>query len=45
VELYGRSLLLLNPLHKQMMDIGNSRLTNKVAGIVVSGDSDGVQYL
>lgn len=44
-ELYGRLLLLLNPLHKQIMDSVKSRLTNKVAGIIVSGDSDGAQHI
>jgi hypothetical protein len=27
------------------MDTGNSRLTNKVAGIIVTGDLDGSQHI
>ena len=32
-------------IHDQIMESGKSRLTNKVAGIVVTGDSDGAEHI
>jgi multimeric flavodoxin WrbA len=35
----------LDELHDEIMDNGKSKLLNKVAGIVVSGDSDGAEHI
>jgi multimeric flavodoxin WrbA len=35
----------LDEIHDEIMDSGKSRLTDKVAGIVVTGDSDGAQHI
>jgi multimeric flavodoxin WrbA len=35
----------LDEIHDEIMESGKSRLTNKVAGIIVSGDSDGAQHI
>lgn len=35
----------MDELHDEIMDSGQSKLTNKVAGIVVTGDSDGAEHV
>jgi multimeric flavodoxin WrbA len=44
-SLVQRVIERLDEIHDEIMDTGKSRLTNKVAGIVVSGDSDGSQHI
>jgi hypothetical protein len=35
----------LDELHDEIMDNGKSKLLNKVAGIIVTGDSDGAEHI
>ena len=35
----------MDEIHDEIIDSGKSRLTNKVAGIVVTGDSDGAEHI
>lgn len=35
----------LDEIHDEIMNSGRSRMTNKVAGIVVTGDSDGAEHI
>jgi multimeric flavodoxin WrbA len=35
----------LDELHDEIMETGKSRLVNKVAGIIVTGDSDGAEHI
>jgi multimeric flavodoxin WrbA len=44
-SLLQRVIERLDEIHDEIMESGKSRLTNKVAGIVVSGDSDGAQHI
>lgn len=44
-SLIQRIIERLDELHDEIMDTGNSKLTNKVAGIIVTGDSDGAQHI
>jgi multimeric flavodoxin WrbA len=44
-SLIQRVIERLDEIHDEIMNTGRSRLTNKVAGIVVSGDSDGAQHI
>jgi multimeric flavodoxin WrbA len=44
-SLIQRVIERLDEIHDEIMNSGRSRLTNKVAGIVVSGDSDGAQHI
>jgi multimeric flavodoxin WrbA len=44
-SLVQRVIERLDEIHDEIMEGSKSRLTNKVAGIVVSGDSDGAQHI
>jgi multimeric flavodoxin WrbA len=44
-SLIQRAIERLDEIHDEIMDIGKSRLTNKVAGIIVTGDSDSAQHI
>jgi multimeric flavodoxin WrbA len=44
-SLIQRAIERLDEIHDEIMDSGKSRLTNKVAGIIVTGDSDGAQHI
>jgi multimeric flavodoxin WrbA len=44
-SLIQRVIERLDEIHDEIMDSGKSRLANKVAGIVVSGDSDGAEHI
>jgi multimeric flavodoxin WrbA len=44
-SLIQRVIERLDQIHDEIMDSRKSRLTNKVAGIVVSGDSDGAEHI
>ncbi|MDN5846976.1 MAG: NAD(P)H-dependent oxidoreductase [Candidatus Nitrosocosmicus sp.] len=44
-SLVQRVIECLDELHDEIMETGKSRLTNKVAGIMVTGDSDGAQHI
>jgi multimeric flavodoxin WrbA len=44
-SLIQRVIERLDELHDEIMDAGKSRLTNKVTGIIVTGDSDGAQHI
>jgi multimeric flavodoxin WrbA len=44
-SLIQRVIERLDELHDEIMETGKSRLTNKVAGIIVTGDSDGAQHI
>ena len=35
----------LDEIHDEIMETGKSKLTNKVAGIIVTGDSDGAEHI
>ncbi len=35
----------LSELHDEIMETGKSRLTNKVAGIIVTGDTDNTEHI
>lgn len=43
--LIQRVIERLDELHDEIMESGKSRLMNKVAGIIVSGDSDGAEHI
>jgi multimeric flavodoxin WrbA len=44
-SLIQRVIERLDELHDKIMETGKSRLTNKVAGIIVTGDSDGAEHI
>lgn len=44
-SLIQRVIERLDELHDEIMESGKSRLTNKVAGILVTGDSDGAEHI
>lgn len=44
-SLIQRAIERLDEIHDEIMETGKSRLANKVAGIVVTGDSDGAQHI
>ncbi|WP_196777381.1 flavodoxin family protein [Candidatus Nitrosocosmicus hydrocola] len=44
-SLIQRTIERLDELHDEIMDSGRSRLTNKVSGIIVTGDSDGAEHI
>lgn len=44
-SLIQRVIEWLDELHDEIMDTGKSKLTNKVAGIIVTGDSDGAEHI
>ena len=44
-SLIQRVIERLDELHDEIMETGKSRLTNKVAGIIVTGDSDGAEHI
>jgi multimeric flavodoxin WrbA len=44
-SLIQRVIERLDEIHDEFMKNGKSRMTNKVAGIVVTGDSDGVEHI
>lgn len=44
-SLMQRVIERLDELHDEIMDTGKSKLTNKVAGIIVTGDSDGAEHI
>ena len=43
-SLIQRAIERLDEIHDEIMNSGRSRMTNKVAGIVVTGDSDGAEH-
>lgn len=44
-SLIQRAIERLNEIHDEIMNTGRSRMINKVAGIVVTGDSDGAEHI
>ena len=44
-SLIQRVIERLDELHDEIMETGKSKLTNKVAGIIVTGDSDGAEHI
>ncbi len=44
-SLVQRVIERLDEIHDEIMKSGRSRMTNKVAGIVVTGDSDGAEHI
>jgi multimeric flavodoxin WrbA len=44
-SLTQRVIERLDELHDEIMEKGKSRLVNKVAGIIVTGDSDGAEHI
>jgi multimeric flavodoxin WrbA len=44
-SLIQRVIERLDELHNEIMDTGKSRVANKVAGIIVTGDSDGAENI
>jgi multimeric flavodoxin WrbA len=44
-SLMQRVIERLDELHEELRDTGKSRLTNKVGGIVISGEEDGEQHI
>ena len=44
-SLIQRVIERLDELHDEIMETGISRLTNKVAGIIITGDSDGAEHI
>ena len=44
-SLIQRVIERLDEIHDEIMNTGKSRMTNKVAGIVVTGDSDGAEHI
>lgn len=44
-SLIQRVIERLDEIHDEIMKSGKSKLTNKVAGIVVTGDSDGAEHI
>lgn len=44
-SLIQRAIERLDEIHDEIMKSGKSKMTNKVAGIVVTGDSDGAEHI
>ena len=44
-SLIQRAIERLDEIHDEIMNSGRSRMTDKVAGIVVTGDSDGAEHI
>ncbi len=44
-SLIQRVIERLDEIHDEIMNTGRSRMTNKVAGIIVTGDSDGAEHI
>lgn len=44
-SLIQRAIERLDEIHDEIMKTGRSRIANKVAGIVVTGDSDGAEHI
>jgi multimeric flavodoxin WrbA len=44
-SLAQRVIERLDELHDEIIETGISRLTNKVAGIIITGDSDGAEHI
>lgn len=44
-SLIQRIIERLDEIHDEIMNTGRSRMTNKIAGIVVTGDSDGAEHI
>jgi multimeric flavodoxin WrbA len=44
-SLMQRAIERLDELHNELLDTGKSRLTNKVGGIVITGEEDGEQHI
>ena len=44
-SLIQRAIERLDEIHDEIMNTGKSRMTNKIAGIVVTGDSDGAEHI
>lgn len=44
-SLMQRAIERLDELHNELRDTGRSRLTNKVGGIVITGEEDGEQHI
>lgn len=44
-SLMQRVIERLDELHNELLDTGKSRLTNKVGGIVITGEEDGEQHI
>jgi multimeric flavodoxin WrbA len=44
-SLIQRVIERLDELHDEIMETGKSRLDNKIAGIIVTGDSDGAEHI
>jgi multimeric flavodoxin WrbA len=44
-SLIQRAIERLNEIHDEIMNTGRSRMINNVAGIVVTGDSDGAEHI
>ena len=44
-SLMQRTIERLDELHNELLETGESRLTNKVGGIVITGEEDGEQHI
>jgi multimeric flavodoxin WrbA len=44
-SLMQRAIERLDELHNELLDTGKSRLSNKVGGIVITGEEDGEQHI
>lgn len=44
-SLMQRAIERLDELHNELLETGKSRLTNKVGGIVITGEEDGEQHI
>jgi multimeric flavodoxin WrbA len=44
-SLIQRVIERLDEIHDEIIETGKSKLTNKVAGIIVTGDSDGAEHI
>jgi multimeric flavodoxin WrbA len=44
-SLIQRVIERLDEIHDEIMNSGKSKMTNKVAGIIVTGDSDGAEHI
>src|SRR3954453_194966 len=44
-SLMQRAIERLDELHNELLETGRSRLTNKVGGIVITGEEDGEQHI
>jgi hypothetical protein len=40
-----RAIERLDELHNELLETGKSRLTNKVGGIIITGEEDGEQHI